>query len=302
MTGIHKRLFEPIERLRGRPDFRRNPVRALGRRFLWRARWAYRIEPWCIPAARGGMLLVPKSGPGALLYYLGSSEPETAQFLVEFLRPGMVFWDVGAHIGEFSLLASQRVGASGRVDAFEPHPQLGDLIRGTIDANGLTNVEVHPYAVTDRSGTAEFFLDREPSVSHLLPSAGESKAASSVTVSTLLLDDFSRARSYTADLIKVDVEGAENLVLRGAQSLLQLPPEHAPVWITEFAPDNCTRYHYHPHQLLDEFSRHGYRNFSLTPSGLISLQPGEPPARDCLNFVSTKNEIRTSSHIASGDT
>lgn len=292
MIGLREGFFAPIERLWDRPDFRRNPVHALGRRALWRARWAYTDEPWRLSLANGGTILAPKGGAGALIYYLGSSEPETAQFLARFLRAGMAFWDVGAHIGEFSVLASRQIGANGRVDAFEPNPKLSRLICRTIEANQLANVTVHSQAVTDQSGVAEFVIDPEPSISHMRTPKEESAVTSTITVSTLPLGDFHLQCGYSPHLIKIDVEGAEKMVLRGAQSLLQLPPETAPVWITEFAPENCARYLYHPDELLNEFIRHGYQNFWLTPSGLADAEPGKLHDRDCLNFVSTKNEAQ----------
>jgi FkbM family methyltransferase len=285
-------LFGAIDRLWDRPDFQRNPVHALGRRVLWRARWAYSSEPWRLSVPDGGKILVPKGGAGALIYYLGYSEPETARFLMSFLRAGMVFWDVGAHIGEFSLLASRQIGEKGRVDAFEPNPELSGLIYCTIEANRLTNVTVHTNAVTDRNGVAEFVIDSEPAISHMRAPKEEAPAKSTIAVSTLPLGDFHLQCGYRPHLVKIDVEGAEKMVLQGAQSLLQLPPEAAPVWVTEFAPENCARYHYHPDELLNEFSRHGYKSFWLTASGLVDVQPGNPPVRDCLNFVSTKNELR----------
>jgi FkbM family methyltransferase len=211
---------------------------------------------------------------------------------MNFLRDGMVFWDVGAHIGEFSLLASRQIGAKGRVDAFEPNPELSGLICRTIEANRLANVTVHSHAVMDRSGVAEFVIDPEPSISHMRAPKEETPATSTLAVSTLPLGDFHLQCGYSPHLVKIDVEGAEKMVLRGAQSLLQLPPETAPVWITEFAPENCARYHYHPDELLNEFSRQGYKNFWLTPSGLADAQPGNLSGRDCLNFVSTKNEAQ----------
>ena len=285
-------VLESIGRLWDRPDFQRNPIHALGRRVLWRARWAYCNEPWCLSLANGATILVPKGGAGALIYYLGYSEPDTAQFLMSFLRAGMVFWDVGAHIGEYSLLASQQMGAKGRVDAFEPNPQLSTLICRTIKANRLTNVRVHSLAVTDKSGVAEFVVDPEPSTSHMRAPKEETPVCSTISVSTLPLSDFHLQCGYSPDVVKIDVEGAEQMVLRGARSLLDLPAETAPVWITEFAPQNCARYHYHPDELLSEFSRQGYQNFWLTPPGLAEAQAGKLPYRNCLNFVSTRNEAR----------
>jgi len=139
---------------------------------------------------------------------------------MNFLRSGMVFWDIGAHIGEFSLLASGQVGAKGRVDAFEPNPQLSDLICRTIEVNRLAKVTVHSRAVTDQSGVAEFVIDPEPSISHMRAPTEETPATSTITVSTLSLGDFHLQCGYGPHLVKIDVEGAELAALEGMAGCL----------------------------------------------------------------------------------
>jgi len=61
--------------------------------------------------SQGLRIRVPHGGAGALIYYQGFSEPQTARFVMRFLRPGMTFIDIGAHVGEYTLLAAQAVGA-----------------------------------------------------------------------------------------------------------------------------------------------------------------------------------------------
>ena len=107
-----------------RSDFREHPIRALSLRAAWKVRWAVTREPWSLRLPTGQRILVLKSGAGALIYYQGFSEPETADFLLRFLGTGMCFLDVGAHIGEYSLLAAPIVGAAGSVHAFEPNPNF----------------------------------------------------------------------------------------------------------------------------------------------------------------------------------
>jgi FkbM family methyltransferase len=217
---------------------------------------------------------------------------------MEFLAPGMVFWDVGAHIGEFSVIAARQDGETGRVDAFEPHPQVAQLFGRNIQFNRFLNLALHHHAITNRLGVVEFVLDREPSMSHLRMVTTEKSPARTVNVSTVSLSSFCEACGYTPHLIKVDVEGAEKLVLDGAQNLLRRPAESAPVWITEFAVENCSRYEYHPSELLNEFERHGYRNYWLTLAGLIEMHPSQGSADDsihtdrCVIFVSAKDENR----------
>ena len=112
-------------------------------------------------------VLAPKGGAGALIYYLGYSEPETAAFVQSFLKPGMVFWDVGAHIGEYSLLAARQVGREGKVEAIEPQPAIRHFLKTNIELNGFQNIRVHGYAASAQRGEATLVLSQEPSMAHL---------------------------------------------------------------------------------------------------------------------------------------
>src|SRR5204863_4628396 len=136
-------LSHKISRLRRRPDFQRNPLAAIRRRLWWRLRWAISSEPWHLRLGDDIKMFAPKGGAGALIYYQGNSEPETALFLTGFLKPGMVFWDIGAHIGEYSVIASKCVGTAGRVHALEPRPDVYEFLERNVVANGLSNVTIH---------------------------------------------------------------------------------------------------------------------------------------------------------------
>src|SRR5262249_32925723 len=135
-------------------------------------RWAVNSQPWQLPFCGDMTLSTPRTGCGALIYYLGYSEPETARFITTFLRPGMTFWDVGAHIGEYSLLGGRCVGASGTVEAVEPNPRTFPFLMRNVKANGLFHISLHAAAMSDRTGTAQFALNREPAISSLTPTRG----------------------------------------------------------------------------------------------------------------------------------
>ncbi len=95
---------------------------------------------------------IPKSGSGSLIYYQGFSEIETATFVSSFLRPGMTFIDVGAHIGEYTLLAAKLVGDAGQVHAFEPQPSLFPLLQDGIQLNEFSHVTANQLALCDHVG------------------------------------------------------------------------------------------------------------------------------------------------------
>src|SRR6266508_2628239 len=91
-----------------------------------------RGRPWCsrVVRLRNGMQIEvdPVEFIGSQIVDHGYYEPATAHLVERLLRPGMVFIDVGANIGQYTLVASGSVGMSGRVHAFEPHPAMHDVL------------------------------------------------------------------------------------------------------------------------------------------------------------------------------
>jgi FkbM family methyltransferase len=148
-------------------------------------------------------------------YWTGLHELHVQKALQRELRPGAVFWDVGAHIGFTSLIASRIVGLDGRVEAFEPFPPNVERLARSVGLNGFTNLTVHPQAITDRDGTARFHLHE----SSLQGSLVEDPTAAAIEVACETLDTVVR-RLPRPDLIKVDAEGAELDVLEGGRQLL----------------------------------------------------------------------------------
>jgi len=275
-----------ISRLLRRPDFRNNPLKAVCRRVRWHIRWLFKKQPWPLRLNDSLEILAPKGGVGALIYYLGSSEPETTQFLTRFLRSGMVVWDIGAHIGEYSLLAAQRVGRNGRVDAFEPHPDMAGLLARSVSKNRLENVHLHVLAASDQNGTAHLSIHSEPAISSLGP-----ETRSTTRISTTTLDAFHESAGCPPNLVKVDVEGAERLVLRGAARLLSLESAVAPVWIMEYAPENCARFGYSAAELPSSFATTGHYTYWLNENGDLVPTSEPPPWQSSGNFVASKREL-----------
>lgn len=273
-----------LRRLCAQPDFRREPLRAIARRAIWHLRWLLRSSPWCLRTCESIQILVPHGGAGALIYYRGHSEPEIASFLKMAVKPGMTFWDVGAHVGEFTLLAAKLAGENGRVEAIEPQANLCDLIRMSLSRNGLRNTTVRCAAVTDSIGFARLVLPREPSLAYIQQD-GEG-AAPSIEIQTLTLDRLKHDTGRCPNFIKVDVEGAERLVLCGAESLLSMPPGLAPTWIVEFEQDNCARFSYAASELLSKFTSTGHRTHWLRADGsAVPTSPGGMPVgRNFLAF------------------
>ena len=171
----------------------------------------------------------------------GRSAPAETAALRAALPRGGTFVDVGANWGYFTLAAADAVGPEGRLVALEPDPRLAAELRGNVARNGIRNAIVLEVAAAEREGDAVLAgyaeADRNRGVSSLV--AAPAGAAARFTVATAALDDLLDAHGIgTVDLVKIDVEGAEELALRGmarglaggryAAVLLELHPTQHP--------------------------------------------------------------------------
>ncbi|PDT19817.1 FkbM family methyltransferase [Rhizobium hidalgonense] len=136
--------------------------------------------------------------------------------LRELVRPGMTIVDVGANIGVYTRFLSGLVGDSGIVHAFEPAPANYRRLRDNL--RNLANVRLSNAAVGDRSGAIKLFISDELNVDHRTFDSGDGRQAISVPLASL---DQYFPRETRVDLIKIDVQGYELSVLRGAERVLQ---------------------------------------------------------------------------------
>jgi len=154
----------------------------------------------------------------------GRWEPEVWQAIARGLPVGGVMLDVGAYIGYDSLKASVRVGPAGRVVAFEPNPITLPILTANVTESGASNVIVQPIACTDSEQTLTFF-DATPggnSGSSSLSQKNAGPVARQYTVRGRPIDDVMAELGLTrVDVIKIDVEGAELMVLRGAAQTIR---------------------------------------------------------------------------------
>ncbi|MEW5856160.1 MAG: FkbM family methyltransferase [Cyanobacteriota bacterium] len=164
----------------------------------------------------------------ALALSADTYEPHLLSWLKEWLQPGDTFWDIGANVGFTSLPAARIVGASGRVVAVEPSPSNLDWLKRHIELNQYKNiVTVVEAAVCEHNGGSITFSllndGRSPSNSLMFSSSvnGESPEISrQISVPAINLDGLLAEQKRVPKLVKIDVEGAELMVLKGATELL----------------------------------------------------------------------------------
>lgn len=154
-------------------------------------------------------------GSGTHGCWLGTYESEFARRIVSAIRPGMTAFDVGAHSGYYTLLMARLVGSSGRVFAFEPNRKSAACLKHHLEINDIRNVEVIEAAVAESVGRS-LFTDTD--YSGQLGNHGR-------VVPTVRLDDYP-----SPDFVKMDIEGAEGLALRGADRILS---KQETIWYIE---------------------------------------------------------------------
>jgi FkbM family methyltransferase len=167
--------------------------------------------------------------PGASLRFwrpgLQHADPLLLEVAHRFVRPKAVVWDIGANVGLFAFAAAVQTRGQGKVLAVEPDPWLVELMKRSLllpENRGL-NLEIVQAAVCDAVGVAPFALAaRGRAASHLAVVRGSSQAGGverEILVPTVTLDSLLGTHS-PPDFLKIDVEGAERLVLDGGPRLL----------------------------------------------------------------------------------
>jgi FkbM family methyltransferase len=148
----------------------------------------------------------------------GEYEGASMDYVRRTLQPGMVFVDVGANIGLFTLTAARQIGANGRVFAFEPGNDNCALLRKNVEVNNYTgNVTVIEKAVSNKSGTCTLFKSEFNPADHRIYEV--SKDRKSMEIECIALDDYFKPGNRI-DMIKMDIEGAEELAIKGMERIL----------------------------------------------------------------------------------
>jgi len=227
-----------------------------------------------VPKWVGGQLVWVH--PRLLTQNTAITQPFLVDWIARFLRPGDVLFDVGAHYGWISLKAARCVGPAGTVVAFEPSPPMAEILAYHLRVNRLHRVQLAPVAVSDCDSQAVpfYLVNRGISFRNSLVIAGDVPLLSpedktQIAVPTTTLDTFSRNHRLVPKVIKIDIEGAELLALRGSIEILR---NHHPVIIVEihsgWLPHGQTR-----DQILEFLRGYGYSvlDSQVVPGGEVEI-------------------------------
>jgi FkbM family methyltransferase len=261
------------ERFNDKPHYVFHPVRALRRARYGGPSTDDRLDvahlSWGL-----SLELHPQEAIGYSILTTGIFDPCVSETMHRLIDPGDLVVDVGANVGYLTSLAAARAGAGGSVISFEPHPQVFELLASNVarwNASGVAPVDPHQVALSDRDGTAE--LNAGPLFHANMGLATLNEPATATEADILLPVSVQRLDNMLGDrdigLLKIDVEGHEPEVLRGATKLLDsgrirdiIFEDHDPY------PDASTA--------LVEAA--GYRLFSLS-NDLFGVHLGQPADR-----------------------
>jgi FkbM family methyltransferase len=226
---------------------------------------------------------VPRQLPLGIWFLVGESHVDAAllndtfesaeiNFVQRYLKPGMIALDIGAHHGLYTLLASKRVGARGKVVAFEPSPRERKQLSRNVRLNACSNVRIQPFALGSKRSRTDLHLVEggEDGCNSLRPPVVNSQTRP-VSVDVYRFDDVApKLRLTGVDFVKLDVEGAELDVLNGAPELLKAIPR--PVLLVEVYDIRTEPWGYKAREIVQFLYHCGYEWFQLRQDGtLISV-------------------------------
>jgi FkbM family methyltransferase len=224
--------------------------------------------PFPIRLPFGAWWLIRNDYSGTLIRK-GRFENAEFAFVRRFLRPGMTVLDLGAHHGMYTLLASKRVGPTGKVFAFEPSPRERHALLQHTRLNRCRNVSVEGLALGTETGEADLFVVQgtQTGCNSLRPPASDVRPDwSPVRVSVVRLDDWLEGKKIDLiDFVKIDVEGGELGVLKGARNLLRDRPR--PIFLIEVQDIRTLQWGYTAREIVEFLANNDFIWFTLSPDG-----------------------------------
>jgi FkbM family methyltransferase len=158
----------------------------------------------------------------ALAFAMGNAEPPLQDAMRRLVRPGASFWDIGANVGFFTLLACRLVGPSGSVQAFEPVPANAAAIRHNLTINSLTRATVSEVALAAAPGDGTLLVSGYSAFSRLASTSVPADVKARLEVRLESVDHLVFDVGLPApDVVKIDVEGAELQVLEGMRMTIE---------------------------------------------------------------------------------
>jgi FkbM family methyltransferase len=232
---------------------------------------------------------VPYFDPGRRFFDYWGHDLYDLRFLWRNLRSGMVFLDIGAHHGIYSIVAAKRLGTDGIVVAFEPSLREFRRLRLHLRLNRMHWARPEPVAIGAAASNRRFFqvIEGDSTRGGLQPPATRDEIAET-SVETVRLDDYvSRFPLKRVDIVKLDVEGGELEVLQGASNVLTT---FRPVFICELLDAATHAWGYEAREIVLKFQSFGYSWFESRSDGSIVPHDIKDHYPDVRNYLAVPSE------------
>lgn len=256
---------------------------------LWEFRNLQRYVLWLLFRLENEQTAVASAGPvghrfrmrlewqNGISNILAIYEPEMIRALQLHIRYGDTCIDVGGNIGYVTLLMARLVGPSGHVVSFEPVPEIFQILEENVRMNCIKNTILERSAVGEGEATISLILpigDNFSTTASVVGYAvsGESK---SITVPSTSLDGYVSRKGLRPSVVKIDVEGAELSVLRGAQEILR---QIRPVLLVEIHDLGSE----HKEKVLELLAEFGYTTSCLGTNGRQEMYLALPAGRELM--------------------
>lgn len=292
-----KETFNKLRYLRNHPAFRQAPAVALARLVRWRVHCALGIPaildltPWQV------RFFLPPQWRGAgtrAIFALRHLYERELTYLRHLVSPGMLVVDAGANCGIYTMAAARLVGPSGRVLSFEPGAQAFGILEKNIEINRFRNVRAYRAALCDKNGKGRLYHLNSEHVSFSLGCPKNTHVEFEEVATRTLESVLEEEGIDKVGLIKMDVEGAEELVLRGVEKLM-IHSRPTIIWeMNPLAAERLDLKHVGTWELLRGY---GYDFFSLTDAGIPRKLASPPAAGDIVNVIAVHRE-QTNENLA----
>jgi FkbM family methyltransferase len=210
-----------------------------------------------------------------MLAVKGPWETGETHWFVKSIKPGDVVVDLGAYVGYYTLIAGKLVGDKGKVYAFEPGPDAFALLQKNVRVNHLTNVVLEHKAVSDKPGSIKLFVSEKHSADNKIYKSADDPTRPTVDIEAVSLDDYFRSRDHRVDFVKMDVQGAEGLILDGMHQVLSWNPHLR--MVVEFTPEAIKQAGSDPYAGARYLKEAGFRFFDIgAADGPRALTEADP--------------------------
>lgn len=218
-----------------------------------------------IKTADGRSIVVdPRNESYKYIYFTGWYEPVISQILTSLVRPGSTCLDIGANMGWYTTLFQKFTGERGQVHAFEPVPPTFELLKRNVHLNEPPrNVRVNNIALGDKEKDVELHLFPDLPDGHASIATFDRNDYETYQTRMSILDNYLAENQVgDIDLVKIDVEGSELMLLRGASILFE--QENPPILEIEMARSTAVEFNYLPNDLIEYISSKAkYRFYAI---------------------------------------